>query len=67
VTDSGRVLLAEMVSCIIDGGFIMAKVMVDPDRLVRQILAHRLLMKQLFVPAREVAAHSALTAGQTAA
>ena len=33
--------LAEMVSCVIDGGIIMSKVMDDPGRLVRQILAYR--------------------------
>ncbi|MEX0955261.1 MAG: TetR/AcrR family transcriptional regulator [Rhizobiaceae bacterium] len=56
--------LAEMVSVIVDGGIIMAKVMGDPDRLVRQILAYRLLVKQLFAPAIESAAgRPALAAG----
>ncbi len=45
--------LAEMVSVIVDGGIIMAKVMGDPDRLVRQVLAYRALLKQHFQPAPE--------------
>jgi AcrR family transcriptional regulator len=56
--------LAEMVSVIVDGGIIMAKVMGDPDRLVRQILAYRVMVKQLFAPAVEAAASPpALAAG----
>jgi len=47
--------LAEMVSVIVDGGIIMAKVMRDPDRLVRQILAYRSLVKMLFSPATAAA------------
>lgn len=46
--------LAEMVPCIIDGGIIMANVMGDPDRLVRQILAYRVLIKQHFSPPQEI-------------
>jgi TetR/AcrR family transcriptional regulator, transcriptional repressor for nem operon len=48
--------LAEMASCVIDGGIIMSKVMDDPDRLVRQVLAYRALIKQHFSPAQEAAA-----------
>jgi len=47
--------LAEMISCIIDGGIIMSKVMGDPNRLVRQILAYRALIKQHFSPPQEMA------------
>lgn len=43
-------VLAEMFSCIIDGGIIMAKVTGDPDRLVRQILAYRAFIKLQFSP-----------------
>lgn len=46
--------LAEMASCIIDGGIIMSKVMGDPNRLVQQILAYHALIKQHFSPARYV-------------
>jgi TetR/AcrR family transcriptional repressor of nem operon len=41
-------VMAEMLSCIIDGGIIMAKVTGDPDRLVRQILAYRAFIKMQF-------------------
>jgi TetR/AcrR family transcriptional repressor of nem operon len=40
--------LAEMVSCIIDGGIIMSKVMDDPQRLPNQLLAFRAMVKLLF-------------------
>lgn len=43
-------VMAEMLSCIIDGGIIMAKVTGDPDRLVRQILAYRAFVKLQFSP-----------------
>jgi len=42
--------LAEMVSCVVDGGIIMAKVMNDPPRLVRQLLAYRAFVKLQFSP-----------------
>jgi TetR/AcrR family transcriptional repressor of nem operon len=42
--------LAEMVSCVVDGGIIMAKVMNDPVRLVRQVLAYRSFIKLQFAP-----------------
>lgn len=41
-------VLAELVSSIIDGGIIMAKVTSDPQRLPRQILAFRSLVKLLY-------------------
>ena len=44
-------VLAEMVSCIVDGGIIMAKVLNDPSRLVQQVLAYRSLVKLQFSPA----------------
>jgi AcrR family transcriptional regulator len=44
-------VLAEMVSCIIDGGIILAKVLNDPNRLVQQVLAYRSLVKLQFSPA----------------
>jgi TetR/AcrR family transcriptional regulator, transcriptional repressor for nem operon len=54
--------LAEMASCVIDGGIIMARVMGDPDRLVRQVLAWRALVKQHFSPAQEGARSAAIAA-----
>ncbi|MBB2970624.1 TetR/AcrR family transcriptional regulator [Mesorhizobium sp. RMAD-H1] len=45
--------LAEMASCVIDGGIIMAKVMGDSDRLVRQVLAYRALVKRHFSQSQE--------------
>jgi TetR/AcrR family transcriptional repressor of nem operon len=47
--------LAEMVSCVIDGGIIMAKVMGDPARLSRQVLAYRALIKLQFSPSAALA------------
>jgi TetR/AcrR family transcriptional regulator, transcriptional repressor for nem operon len=47
--------LAEMFSCIVDGAIIMAKVLNDPARLVRQILAYRAFIKALFSPLPAVA------------
>lgn len=41
-------VMAEMLSCIIDGGIIMAKVTGDPDRLARQIMAYRAFVKMQF-------------------
>ncbi|MFH5924522.1 TetR/AcrR family transcriptional regulator [Roseomonas xinghualingensis] len=40
--------LAEMLSCVVDGGIIMSKVLHDPRRLERQILAYRSFVKLLF-------------------
>ena len=43
-------VMADMLSCVIDGGIIMAKVTGDPDRLIRQILAYRAFVKLQFSP-----------------
>lgn len=43
-------VMAEMLSCIIDGGIIMAKVTDDPNRLAQQILAYRAFVKLQFSP-----------------
>jgi TetR/AcrR family transcriptional regulator, transcriptional repressor for nem operon len=50
--------LAAMFSCVVDGGIIMSKVLHEPSRLERQILAYRALIKQLFSPPQEMAAPS---------
>lgn len=42
--------VAEMFSCVVDGGIIMAKVLDDPARLARQVLAYRSFVKTLFSP-----------------
>jgi len=47
--------LAEMASCVIDGGIIMSRVMADSNRLVQQILGYRALIKRHFSPAQELA------------
>jgi AcrR family transcriptional regulator len=48
-------VVAEMLSCIIDGGIIMAKVTGDPARLAYQILAYRAFVKMLFAaPDRDI-------------
>lgn len=44
-------VLAETLTCIIDGGIILAKVLNDPNRLVQQVLAYRSLIKLQFSPA----------------
>lgn len=44
--------LAEMMSCIVDGGIIMSKTLNDPRRLERQILAFRTCVKLIFSPAQ---------------
>jgi AcrR family transcriptional regulator len=41
-------VVAEMLSVIIDGGIIMAKVTGDPARLARQVLAYRAFVKMQF-------------------
>jgi len=43
--------LAEMMSCIVDGGIIMSKTLNDPRRLERQILVFRSFVKLIFSPA----------------
>lgn len=47
--------LAEMATCVIDGGIVLSKVTGDPDRLVCQVLAYRALVKQHFAPAQVAA------------
>ncbi|MGE0501262.1 MAG: TetR/AcrR family transcriptional regulator [Rhizobiaceae bacterium] len=47
--------LAEMFSCVVDGGIIMAKVLDDPSRLARQVLAYRSFIKLQFSPATAAA------------
>ncbi len=42
--------LADMLSCVVDGGIIMSKTLGDPSRLTRQILAFRSFVKLLFSP-----------------
>ena len=44
--------VADMVSCVVDGGIIMSKTLNDPKRLERQILAFRTFVKLLFEPRR---------------
>jgi AcrR family transcriptional regulator len=47
--------IADMFSCVVDGGIIMSKALNDPRRLERQILAFRSFVKMLFSPAVAVA------------
>lgn len=48
-------VMAEMLSCTIDGGIIMAKVLGDPQRLAHQVLAYRAFVKMQFLPVPESA------------
>lgn len=43
--------VADMLSCVVDGGIIMSKALNDPKRLERQVLAFRSFVKLLFSPA----------------
>ncbi|MBA3448540.1 MAG: TetR/AcrR family transcriptional regulator [Pseudaminobacter sp.] len=43
--------VAEMFSCVVDGGIIMSRALGDPRRLERQIMAFRSFVKLLFTPA----------------
>lgn len=43
-------VIAEMLSCVVDGGIIMSKVLNDPDRLAKQVLAYRAFIKMQFSP-----------------
>jgi TetR/AcrR family transcriptional regulator, transcriptional repressor for nem operon len=45
--------LADMISCVVDGGIIMAKVLDDPARLARQVLAYRAFIRLQFAPLPE--------------
>jgi AcrR family transcriptional regulator len=44
------VTLANMLSCTVDGGIIMSKVLKDPGELERQVLAYRMFVKLVFTP-----------------
>ncbi|HEY8611959.1 MAG TPA: TetR/AcrR family transcriptional regulator [Roseomonas sp.] len=48
--------LADMLSCVVDGAIIMSKVLHDPRRLERQILAYRSFVKLLFSGGQEARA-----------
>jgi len=48
--------LADMLSCVVDGGIIMSKTLNDPRRLERQVLAFRALVKLMFSQAMPAAA-----------
>ncbi|WP_378945165.1 TetR/AcrR family transcriptional regulator [Mesorhizobium sp. ANAO-SY3R2] len=43
--------VAAMMSCVVDGGIIMSRLLDDPSRLERQVLAFRAFVKLLFAPA----------------
>jgi hypothetical protein len=47
--------IADMFSCVADGGIIMSKVLGDPRRLERQIMAYRGFVQMLFSPASAAA------------
>jgi hypothetical protein len=40
--------VADMLSCVVDGGIIMSKTLKDPGRLERQVLAFRSFVKLIF-------------------
>ena len=42
--------IADMLSCVVDGGIIMSKALNDPRRLERQVLAFRAFVKLIFTP-----------------
>ena len=56
------VVLAEMMSCVVDGGIIMSKVLNDPLKLEAQVLAFRAYVRMLFAPARAMPAEQAIAA-----
>lgn len=58
----GLDVMAEMLSCTIDGGIIMAKVLGDPQRLAHQVLAYRAFVKMQFLPVPESARPAASAA-----
>ena len=58
-------ILAEMLSCIVDGGIIMSKVLNDPQRLASQVLAYRAFVKLQFT-APAAAASAAAPPPETA-
>ncbi len=42
--------MADMLSCVIDGGIIVAKVTAVPDQFIRQMLAYHAFVKLQFSP-----------------
>ena len=44
--------IADMLSCVVDGGIIMSKALNDPRRLERQVLAFRAFVKLLFAASK---------------
>jgi TetR/AcrR family transcriptional regulator, transcriptional repressor for nem operon len=48
--------VANMLSCVVDGGIIMSKALNDPRKLERQVLAFRSFIKLLFAPALHTSA-----------
>lgn len=42
--------IADMLSCVMDGGIIMSRTLRDPRRVERQVLAFRSFVKMLFSP-----------------
>jgi AcrR family transcriptional regulator len=51
--------VAEMFSCVVDGGIIMSRALGDPRRLERQILAFRSFVRLIFSPAAQPAVRPA--------
>jgi len=47
--------LADTLTCMIDGGIILSKIMKDTGRLERQVLAFRSFLRMVFAPAAAVA------------
>jgi TetR/AcrR family transcriptional repressor of nem operon len=47
--------LADALTCMIDGGILMAKIMNDPARLERQVLTYRSFVRLAFAPAAAAA------------
>ena len=47
--------LAEALSCLVDGGIILARIMNDPARLERQVMTYRSFVRMVFAPAMSVA------------
>ena len=47
--------VADMLSCVVDGGIIMSKALNDPRRLERQVLAFRGFVKLVFTQAAQAA------------
>ena len=43
--------LAETLACVVDGGIILARILDDPSRLERQVLAYRSFVRLAFSPA----------------